>query len=89
MRTATKPRYIKPETICIGDVIRYATEVDDIEVAKTGYVGSREYVGQWVHILSPKGTVILIWHPAHPLPGRITLLQAAATQTQVTLEGLD
>lgn len=42
MRKTQTVRYIKPETICIGDVIRVTRKHKDVEISTVGRVANRQ-----------------------------------------------
>lgn len=75
MRKLPEPRFIKPETVDIGDTIRVvAPDVGDgVERSWIGKVATREDNGSVRAYFTAERGRILTWEPGKPYP-RVTLL---------------
>ena len=61
-RTLADIRYIKPETICIGDKIKIRFSTGDMEQTRTGTVAKREHFGRNTsEVRTAEGYVLLEW----------------------------
>ena len=80
------PRFVKPEQLDIGDLIRITYDPDNTGITATrqGTIARREYVGSERVLYTREGGCLLTWHPEHKSP-RITLL-AKAEQPQTMLD---
>lgn len=86
MRTSAPVRYIKPETICIGDVIRVTTKHKDIETSVVGRVARREVYNYSTDYITNEGVTILEHFRYTGSSATVTLLERANNVT--VLEGL-
>lgn len=76
------PRYIKPETIHIGDTVKVTKKTKDAEVSIVGIVANRDYEGGY-RVLRTEGEVELLrWHPSinEKNKATVTLLQESKTR---------
>jgi hypothetical protein len=78
MRINRLARYIKPETIVIGDTIRATIKVKDIEVAVVGKVAKREHTLSGTEYISAEGATIFETYKFDDRHLRITLLDRPA-----------
>lgn len=69
------PRFIKPETIVLGDMIRVSSKCDGIEFARTGIADTREHEGASTVYRTPEGGELLRWIPENARAFTVTLLQ--------------
>lgn len=84
--TVTAPRYVKPETVHIGDVIRVTVKVSDTEQTTMGRVAEREYQGSWRALKTELGVALAKYNPNIDMENRqrITLIEAAPSREQST-----
>jgi len=75
-----KPRYILPETIHVGDVIRITTKRDDIERTTVGKVASREHEGAATVLRTEAGHEIIRYIHENARSFKVTLLDPAPTR---------
>ncbi len=79
-------RFIRPETVLIGDLIRVVGEpVDGVTTARVGRVHKRDYQGSDRVLFTEEGGEILRWSP-YRANARVTLLERAR-QPEVPLTG--
>lgn len=75
MRKLADPRFIRPETVEIGDTVRVTYPVNGgIEVSKVGTVASREDHGNLRIYLTAEGGHLFDWQPHTTRHVRVTLL---------------
>lgn len=60
MRKIQTERYIKPETICIGDTIKVTTKEMDTEVSRVGRVARRLHYNQITEYITAEGVSLLV-----------------------------
>ena len=84
--TVTTPRYVKPETVHIGDVIRVTIKVSDTEQTTMGRVAEREYQGSWRVLKTELGVTLATYNPNIDMKNRqrITLIEAAPSRETST-----
>lgn len=82
------PRYIKPETVMIGDTLRVTRKEGDVTYSKTGTVASRAYEGAFRAYYSAEGHELLRWRPDQTTP-TVTLIHRVEQSTAVPLDGFD
>lgn len=74
-RVHPEPRYIRPETIDIGDTIRVTfPKHQGMTNSITGTVAKREEHGMRRHMLTEEGGRLLVWEPGKHENFRVTLL---------------
>lgn len=73
-RPSQSPRYIKPEVICIGDLIRVTVQNKDTEVSTVGRVARREINNYYTEYLTTDGVTLLEHMRYHPEKVVVTLL---------------
>ena len=78
-RKTIEPRYIKPESIHIGDTVRIVWEVDDTERTATGKVAKREHYGATTGYYTASGVELFMYNP-----GQVPFI-VGATIKHVTL----
>lgn len=87
-RTTTQPRYIKAETICIGDTIKVtypAKGIRDIEKTLTGTVATRDRQPPYTTVYYTGNNQVLLQHVIGYTPNyRITLLNRQDLETTLT-----
>jgi hypothetical protein len=82
-------RYIKAETICIGDTVRVSHDELDSTVSIVGVVGKRERRGRETEYFTTGGRLLLTTiYGATARTRTITLLDRVVTNTQTELEGM-
>lgn len=86
MRNIQKPRYIKPETICIGDLIRVTRKHKDVEISVVGKVASRQHFPHSTEYQTVEGYVLLEQFYTTPEKVVVTLLQREYTQTELPIK---
>lgn len=70
------PRYIKPETACIGDLLKVEyPEQNGLTRSHVGRVGSRQYDGQRRMLVTAEDAVLVTWEPSVHDGSKITLLE--------------
>lgn len=62
MSAIDKPKYIKPESICIGDTIIVRNEMQDSVVSYTGTVNTRHHYSHTTEYATAQGVVLLACH---------------------------
>lgn len=78
MRGKPEPRFIRPETIDVGDTIRVTFKKNDgIEMSLVGTVARREDHGAMRQMITAEGGIILAWSPGEARNVRVTLLDRA------------
>ena len=82
------PRYIKPETIRIGDVIRVTHHDEDAEYGVKGRVMAREHATEGTFWKTATDKILLYRDRAMNTGATVTLIESAAELENVTLEGL-
>jgi hypothetical protein len=87
MRKAPKIRTIKPETVCIGDLIKVSLPHKDTVKSVVGRVARREYESGGSVSYTAENEVLFIYHPAHKPLFKITLMHRQLADN-LTLEGL-
>ena len=82
----TDPKYVKPETLHIGDVIRVTDQVSDTEQSIVGRVATREYQSSWRVLKTALGVELLRYNPniVSKRKTRVTLLEPAASRDTTT-----
>lgn len=70
-------KYVKPEVVHIGDVIRVTEKHHDTEVSTVGKVASREYDGSWRELRTAEGVLLTKYNPSlRPISkATVTLLE--------------
>lgn len=85
-RRCGQPHYIKPETICIGDVIRVTRKYKDVEISEVGKVASRQHFSHSTEYQTAEGHVLLEQFYSTPQKVTVTLLQRDYVQTELDIE---
>lgn len=90
MRKLPPVRHIRPEQICIGDVLKLVWTEGDIEYTRLATVATRNHWGRHTVYETAKGMEIVSANAGHTEPEgvKITLIDRKATN-QPTLDGLD
>jgi hypothetical protein len=88
MRINRSARYILPETIVIGDVIRATIKNKDVEISSVGVVARREHTQSGTEYISPDGVTLLETYRFDDRKVRVTLLDRPADRAQ-TLPGME
>lgn len=70
-------RYIRPETIQTGDLIRVTTKTFDRETSHTGRARRMHYEGSDRVWSTEQGQVLVVWNPHYKFQGRVTLIERA------------
>ena len=78
MTSTNKARYIKPETICIGDLIKVTRKHKDVEISEVGRVADRQHAGRFTSYLTAEGHEIVEAIAGVPYTRKITLLDRPA-----------
>lgn len=86
MRNTQKPRYIKPETICIGDLIRVTRKHKDVEISVVGKVASRQHFPRSTEYQTANGYVLLEQFYSTPEKVTVTLLHREYFQTELPID---
>ena len=84
-RTSRLPRYVKPEQLYIGDLVRVTWETGDTERTITGRIARRDYEGGVRVFTTGDGHELFRWHPANARSFRITLLEESRTRYPETI----
>jgi len=87
MRKSSPIRHIKPETICIGDVIRVTHKHKDVEKSVVGKVAKRDHYPRSTEYTTAEGVVLLEHFYATPQKVTVTLIQR--NETLITLPGME
>lgn len=77
----TAGRYIKPETICIGDVIRVTEKKRDTTVSVVGTVAKRERGRNYTEYVTAEGVTLLETYTHDDRKYTVTLLDRPAERT--------
>jgi len=89
MRAAPAVRYIKAETICIGDTIKVQSTDRDLLTCKFGIVARREHYPNSTDYETSAGiTLLTVFADGYKAYDHIVLLHRKATD-QPTLEGIN
>lgn len=83
------PRYIKVETVHIGDTIKVAKASGDVTIVTTGTVAERSYDGSYRRLYSREGILIAEYNPELSRKLTVTLLACAPTREQPALFDLE
>lgn len=78
---ANTARYIKPETICVGDVIRVTEKRQDVEVSTVGTVARRNYGTNFTEYVTEQGVTLLEVYTFDDRKIRVTLLDRQSDRT--------
>lgn len=78
MTRTNKARYIKPETICIGDLIKVTRKFKDAEISEVGRVAYRDHEGRYTDYLTSEGYLLVQLIAGVTYPRKITLLDREA-----------
>jgi hypothetical protein len=81
-------RYIKPETIVLGDVIRATVKNKDVEISHVGAVARREHNAASTEYISAEGVTLLEVYRFDDRKIRVTLLDRPADRF-LTLPGME
>jgi hypothetical protein len=87
-RWSSKPRYIKPETICIGDTIRVTRKHKDAEISVVGKVAFRRVFNHSTEYQTEQEQVLLEHFRYTPQKLTVTLLDRPSDHTP-TLPGME
>lgn len=88
VRRKPEPRYVRPENLGIGDMIRASWLVDDVRISREGKIAKREYDGQFRVFLTNAGHELFRWHPSYPREIRVTLLDRAPVPQPTLFDSL-
>jgi hypothetical protein len=86
MTRATPPvRYIKPESIQIGDTVKVSKPFQDAIVSTVGIVAKRDHVGDFTEYLTAQGVLLLEHNRRMPEKVKVTLLNRTLDNTPAVL----
>lgn len=88
-RGKTLPRYENPASVEVGDTIRVAWKVGDVEMTRTGKVRRIVDMGQLLGFYTDAGHEIFRWSVAGEFQPRVTLLAVEQTTSAIALDGIE
>jgi hypothetical protein len=74
-RATASTRYIRPESIQIGDTIKVDKPFHDSIVSHVGIVAKREHLGDFTEYRTVKGVILLEHNRRMPEKVKVTLLK--------------
>lgn len=83
MSRMPRVRYIKPETIVLGDLIRVASKVDGVEVARLGRVEDRAHEGSATVYRTAEGGEVLRYIRENTRDMTVTLIEPSPRRQPV------